>query len=198
MRALYAELLRLRRSTIVPRLDGARALGAEVIGPRAVVARWAMGDGSLLTVASNLGNEPEAFAQPRPGELIFSSSPGDVMGWLLRCFDNGVSGARPVKEASVRALARRAGVDSDWTDAAGRPQRVDLDALVRVLGALGFPCSTAAEARDSRDRLLAREDSGRLPPLVTAESDRAFRLPSAGIVGDVVAELVQEDGVAAR
>ena len=83
MRALYAELLRLRRSTIVPRLDGARALGAEVIGPRAVVARWAMGDGSLLTVACNLGNEAEAFAQLPPGELIFSSSPAAVIGWLL-------------------------------------------------------------------------------------------------------------------
>ena len=83
MRALYAELLQLRWSQIVPRLDGARARGAEVIGARAVVARWAMGDGSLLTVACNLGNEPEAFAQPRPGELIFSSSPADVMGWLL-------------------------------------------------------------------------------------------------------------------
>ena len=83
MRALYAELLQLRRSRIVPRLDGARARGAEVIGPRAAVARWAMGDGSLLTVACNLGNEAEAFAQSPAGELIFSSSPGDVMGWLL-------------------------------------------------------------------------------------------------------------------
>ena len=46
MRALYAELLRLRHSLVVPRLDGARALGAEVIGPRAVVARWTMGDGA--------------------------------------------------------------------------------------------------------------------------------------------------------
>ncbi|HZA33652.1 MAG TPA: hypothetical protein VE505_01930, partial [Vicinamibacterales bacterium] len=99
-----------------------------------------------------------------------------------------------MKEASVRALARRAGVDSDWTDAAGRPQRVALEALVRILGALGFPCATAAEGRDSRDRLLARECSDRPPPLVTAASGRAFRLPSAGIVGDVAAELVQEDG----
>jgi malto-oligosyltrehalose trehalohydrolase len=83
MRALYAELLRVRRSTIVPHLDGARALGAEVIGPRAVVARWVMGDGSLLTVASNLGNEAQALPQRPGGELIFSSSPGDVIGWLL-------------------------------------------------------------------------------------------------------------------
>jgi 4-alpha-glucanotransferase len=100
-----------------------------------------------------------------------------------------------VKEASVRALARRAGLDSDWTDAAGRPQRVALEALVRILGALGFPCSTTAEGRESRDRLLARECSARPPPLVTAASGRVFRMPLAGIVGDVAAELVQEDGV---
>jgi 4-alpha-glucanotransferase len=99
-----------------------------------------------------------------------------------------------VKEAWVRALARRAGVDSDWIDARGQPQRVTLEALVRILGALGFPCSTAAEGRDSRDRLLARQGSGRLPALVTAQSGRAFSLPSAGIVGDVAAELIEENG----
>ena len=63
-----------------------------------------------------------------------------------------------MKEAWVRALGRRAGVDSDWTDARGQPQRVALEALVRILGALGFPCSTSAEGRDSLDRLLAIGD----------------------------------------
>jgi malto-oligosyltrehalose trehalohydrolase len=82
MRALYAELLRVRQSAIVPRLAGARALAAEVIGDRAVAANWTMGDGSLLTVAANLGQEPVAFARPA-GELVFSSSPADVVGWLL-------------------------------------------------------------------------------------------------------------------
>jgi malto-oligosyltrehalose trehalohydrolase len=81
MRALYAELLRLRRSAIAPRLDGARALGAEAIGRQAVAARWAMGDGSLLTVASNLGQQRVALARPG-GELLFSSSAADVVGWL--------------------------------------------------------------------------------------------------------------------
>ena len=82
MRALYAELLRLRHSLIVPRLDGARALGAEVIGPRAVVARWTMGDSAILTVASNLGTEAVALASPR-GEPIFTTLPASVEGWLL-------------------------------------------------------------------------------------------------------------------
>jgi maltooligosyltrehalose trehalohydrolase len=82
MRELYADLLRLRRTTIVPRLDGCRALGTEVIGPRAVVARWVMGDGALLTVASNLGGEPVELVAPG-GDVIFGSSPADVVGWLL-------------------------------------------------------------------------------------------------------------------
>ncbi len=99
-----------------------------------------------------------------------------------------------MNEASVRALARRAGVESDWTDAAGRPQRVAVEHLVRFLEALGFPCATSAQERDSRDRLLAHECSGHPPPLVTAVSDRAFRLPFASGVDDVAAELVQEDG----
>ena len=99
-----------------------------------------------------------------------------------------------MREASVRALARRVGIESDWTDARGGAQRVALDALVRILGALGFPCSTAAEVRESRDGLLARDDSRHLPPLVTAESGQAFPLPLAGTEGDVPAELVEEGG----
>ena len=52
--ALYRRLIALRATAIVPRLDGARALAAEVIGPKAVVARWRLGDGAILTLASNL------------------------------------------------------------------------------------------------------------------------------------------------
>jgi len=77
MQALYCELLRLRRSMIVPRLAGARAVGAEVVGPKAVVARWTMGDGALLTVAANLGTEEVAIAAPL-GDLVFASSVAHV------------------------------------------------------------------------------------------------------------------------
>ena len=100
-----------------------------------------------------------------------------------------------MKEASVRALARRVGVDSDWIDARGYPQRVALEALVRILGALGFPCATNAEFDDSRDRLRARARIDRLPPMVTTTADRAFQLPFAASVDEVTAELVHEDGV---
>ncbi|HKS61465.1 MAG TPA: malto-oligosyltrehalose trehalohydrolase, partial [Xanthobacteraceae bacterium] len=53
--ALYRRLLALRRDRIVPHLSGARALGAEPIGPSAVLTRWRLGDGSILTLSTNLG-----------------------------------------------------------------------------------------------------------------------------------------------
>ena len=50
-------LLSIRHEHIVPRLEGARSLGAEAIGASAVVARWHMGDGAVLAIAVNLGTE---------------------------------------------------------------------------------------------------------------------------------------------
>ena len=43
--ALYRRLLTLRRELIMPHLAGAKAIGAEAIGPSAVVARWRLGEG---------------------------------------------------------------------------------------------------------------------------------------------------------
>src|SRR5262249_13348313 len=73
--AFYRHLLDLRRQHITPRLKGARALGADDIGPAAVVARWRMGDGAALTLACNLGADPCPFARP-PGEIIFEKPDG--------------------------------------------------------------------------------------------------------------------------
>ena len=54
-RALYRDLLRLRRERVTPGLAGARALGTAVLGDRAVIARWRLGDGGVLILALNLG-----------------------------------------------------------------------------------------------------------------------------------------------
>jgi malto-oligosyltrehalose trehalohydrolase len=70
--ALYRHLLRLRRTEIVPRLDGARSLGAHAVGARSVVARWRLGDGAVLTIACNLGTTLETVAPPA-GQLLFAS-----------------------------------------------------------------------------------------------------------------------------
>ncbi len=53
--ARFRRLIATRNEHIVPRIEGARSLGAEAVGPAAVIARWHMGDGSVLTIAVNLG-----------------------------------------------------------------------------------------------------------------------------------------------
>lgn len=70
---LYRNLLELRHSAIVPRLDGARSLDAAAIGPAAVLARWLMGDRSILVLASNLGIEA-ATVPPQNQSVLFATS----------------------------------------------------------------------------------------------------------------------------
>jgi len=72
-RALYAQLLALRREAIVPRLKNASAIGAQAIGEGAVVARWRMGDGATLTIALNLGDARVGF--PTLAAPLFALGP---------------------------------------------------------------------------------------------------------------------------
>ena len=68
--SLYRRLLALRHETIVPRLAGARAIEAHAIGHKAVLARWRLGDDSVLTIATNLGETSVPLARPS-GSLMF-------------------------------------------------------------------------------------------------------------------------------
>ena len=70
--ALYRRLIALRQDMLVPRLDGARGLGAQVLGRKAVVARWRLGDGATLTIASNLDSDPVPLP-PQSGRRVFCS-----------------------------------------------------------------------------------------------------------------------------
>ena len=72
---LYRRLLSLRAAEIVPRLLGSRSVGASVLGPAAVIAHWRLGDGTLLTLACNLGEREARLADHRFGELLFESEP---------------------------------------------------------------------------------------------------------------------------
>ena len=71
---LYRRLLGLRAAEIVPRLLGSRSAGASAVGPAAVVARWRLGDGTLLTLACNLGEREVALAEHAFGQLLFESA----------------------------------------------------------------------------------------------------------------------------
>jgi len=79
---LYRKLIALRLREIAPLLDGARGLGARVIGPKAVVAQWALrpihlsrssGEATLLTIATNLDVAPVPF-EPPPGRMLFANA----------------------------------------------------------------------------------------------------------------------------
>jgi malto-oligosyltrehalose trehalohydrolase len=71
--ALYRRLIWLRTTTIVPRLDGTHVLSAQAVGPKAVLARWRMGDGAVLTVASNFDSRPVSI-EPPAGRLLFANT----------------------------------------------------------------------------------------------------------------------------
>lgn len=83
--ALYRRLLTIRHAEIIPRLEGTRAIAAEVLGDAAVRARWRMGDGRVLRLALNLGNEAVALGESLPARLLFASrdlTDGDQAGRL--------------------------------------------------------------------------------------------------------------------
>lgn len=70
---LYRTLLSLRRTRIVPYLAGARSMGAQAIGEKAIVARWRLSGSAVMTLACNLGDEsvsPPAGAPFPTGEPL--------------------------------------------------------------------------------------------------------------------------------
>jgi maltooligosyltrehalose trehalohydrolase len=73
--AHHKTLLALRHAEIIPRLKGAKAEGAEPIGPAAVLARWRMGDGARLTIATNFGGD-SAQVKARGARILFESATG--------------------------------------------------------------------------------------------------------------------------
>ena len=70
--ALHRDLLALRHRYVAPRIPGCRSEGAEAIGPKAVVARWRMGDGAVLTIAINLDEAPVPIG-PLAGEMLYGT-----------------------------------------------------------------------------------------------------------------------------
>jgi maltooligosyltrehalose trehalohydrolase len=73
--ALYRRLLHLRHQHIIPRLPGAQALGADVLGKGAVSARWRLGDGSELRIDLNLSDTPVVHTPQVSAALLFEYPP---------------------------------------------------------------------------------------------------------------------------
>jgi maltooligosyltrehalose trehalohydrolase len=84
---LYRALLKIRHDEIVPRLRGTKSIGAEAIGEGAVVAHWTLGDGALLTIALNLGDDAVNFPYIDASPIYIDGGPGQaasVAVWLVR------------------------------------------------------------------------------------------------------------------
>jgi len=79
--------------------------------------------------------------------------------------------------SALQRLAREAGLQVRWEDAAGRAQEVSERSLVKVLSALGLPASTGPEIAASRQHLenLREEAAARF---ITARVGDIIALPS--------------------
>ena len=75
--ALYRVLLDTRTRHIVPRLNNCRSAGATALGKTGVLARWNMGDGATLILATNFGSKALSI-DPVDGPMLFESRKGDA------------------------------------------------------------------------------------------------------------------------
>lgn len=84
-RSLYRGLLDIRREKIVPRLAGARSVGAQAMGDAAVRAHWRMGDGTSLKIAINFGDAAVEIRDIE-GEVLHAEgtpgAPASAVAWL--------------------------------------------------------------------------------------------------------------------
>ncbi|CAG8865660.1 1,4-alpha-glucan branching enzyme GlgB [Pseudomonas fluorescens] len=71
---LYRQLLALRRAHVIPALPGTRPLGANVLGEKALSARWRLGDGQILRIDLNLGNQAQTVDLPARAHWLFDSA----------------------------------------------------------------------------------------------------------------------------
>ncbi|MBO0710071.1 MAG: malto-oligosyltrehalose trehalohydrolase, partial [Acetobacteraceae bacterium] len=76
----HQELLAIRHRFIVPAIPGTRSEGAEAIADKAVIARWRLGNGALLTIAMNLGDAPVPIG-PLAGAMLYGT--GDRLALVV-------------------------------------------------------------------------------------------------------------------
>ncbi|TFV96570.1 4-alpha-glucanotransferase, partial [Oxalobacteraceae bacterium OM1] len=98
-----------------------------------------------------------------------------------------------MSDRHILDLARAAGLAPEWTDAFGKPQQVKPDGLRAILEALGFPCGSEEQARDSQAR-LAQQESDMVPPLITAEVGQPVALGALRTLAGQSYRIELEDG----
>ena len=95
-----------------------------------------------------------------------------------------------MSDAALTDLARLAGLQPEWRDAAGDPKTVTVESLRAILTAMGLACDGEGEIAQSRERLAAEaKEAQRGFVTVTAGDWTATQLPL-----EASFELVAEDG----
>ncbi|RDU95103.1 4-alpha-glucanotransferase [Trinickia dinghuensis] len=111
-----------------------------------------------------------------------------------------MTGSRTISSSlgreTIERIATRAGFEVHWEDANKRTHRVKSETLATLLAALGLPCGTADEAKQTLAMLDAEHAAQTLPPLVTAECHRATALPAAACrAGDAYRIELESGGI---
>lgn len=92
--------------------------------------------------------------------------------------DPSASAQAAPHDSALHRLARHAGIAVHWTDAYDQPQVVADEALRAILEALGLPCASQSDSRDSLARLAQEQAVGYLPPLLTGVQHQPVALPA--------------------
>lgn len=79
-----------------------------------------------------------------------------------------------VSDETLRRLAERAGIQSEWWTIDGQHHAVDNDTFRHLLGAMSLPADSEMEAQESLDQLEALY---RRPPVIVRREGEAIRLP---------------------
>ncbi len=82
---LYQTCLSTRMKALVPHLPDTRSISAAALGNAGVRAEWRLGDGSILTVAANLGAKALP-CEKSTGQLIAAAGPEALEGGILPAF----------------------------------------------------------------------------------------------------------------
>ena len=76
----------------------------------------------------------------------------------------------------IRALARSAGIAVEWVNAAEGAPTGPRHEFVAILGAIGFPCETASQLAESRERIAAINNRSAQASFVTTDAGQPIRI----------------------
>ena len=130
--------------------------------------------------------EDEITVEPRTVSLLH-----EAVDPYRRVTESGFA-----SRAQLDALARAAGINAAWTDTRGRRHFVGQGTKRALLSGMGLPADTAAQARESQERLSEERDRRPLPSALVGRAGAPIEvaLPRAPGGGALALRLEREDG----